>query len=207
MRFSFLTLVLIGLIALTACGGEPDVVAMDRRYLTSEQLDQQAAKLKDKTDGEVLDTYEWADGENRLVTLLSRERDTEGYEGIFLHHYQLGKQGPLLLWTYQDSITCLGANAGEKVLRRTQYWSLTPLPNSAPKLLPVMTVRNSSYATTSNVFPGKRMNRPVPWSLSTLPPAPPASASTGRPTNLLRLWPNGLNASGPSGKVRNANKI
>ena len=59
MHYSAFTLLLIALIALTACGGEPETVLMDSRYLTTEQLDQQASDLQAKATGEVLDTYTW----------------------------------------------------------------------------------------------------------------------------------------------------
>ena len=130
MRFSFFSLTFIGLIALTACGGEPDVVLMDRRYLTAEQLDQQAEDLLANAAGEVLDTYGWEDGEHKVLTLLSRDRDAEGYEGIFLRHYQLGDQGAQLLWTYQDSISCMGAAAGAgEALKKAKN-----VTNSSPSL-------------------------------------------------------------------------
>ncbi len=125
MHYSAFTLLLIALIALTACGGEPETVLMDRRFLTTEQLDQQADDLRAKATGEVLDTYTWENGEHKVLTLLSRDRDTEGYEGVFLRHYQLGIQGPQLLWTYQDSIACGGAAAGAKLMT-----------NSSPALRP-----------------------------------------------------------------------
>lgn len=112
MRFSFFTLLLIGLVGLTACGGEPEPVLMDRRFLTAEQLDRQADALRAQATGEVLDAYTWTDDAHRVTTILSRDRDADGYEGIFLRHYQLGNEGPQLLWTYQDSIACKGAAAG-----------------------------------------------------------------------------------------------
>jgi len=125
MRFSCFTLFLIGLVALTACGGEPDAVLMDRRYLTSDQLDQQAVALRNNAEGVVLDYYEWTAGEHRLLTLLSRDRDAEGFQGIFLRHYQLGDRGAELKWTYQDSLACLGAAAGAEMVT-----------NSSPGLRP-----------------------------------------------------------------------
>jgi len=125
MHYSAFTLLLIALIALTACGGEPETVLMDRRYLTTEQLDQQADDLRARATGEILDTYAWENGEHKVLTLLSRDRDAEGYEGIFLRHYQLDDQGPKLLWTYQDSIACEGATAGAKLMT-----------NSSPALRP-----------------------------------------------------------------------
>lgn len=125
MHFSCSSLLLIGLVALTACGGEPDAPLMDRRFLTVAQLDQQAEDIRARATGELLDTHEWTDGEHRVLTLLARDRDAEGYEGIFLRHFQLGQQGPQLLWTYQDSISCAGAAAGAKLVA-----------NSSPVLRP-----------------------------------------------------------------------
>lgn len=125
MRFSFLSLLLIGLVALTACGGEPENILMDRRFLTAEQLDQQAKELRARASGEVLDAYEWTDGEHRVMTLLSRDRDADGYEGVFLRHYRLGDQGAQLMWTYQDSLACVGAAAGAETVS-----------NSSPELRP-----------------------------------------------------------------------
>jgi hypothetical protein len=125
MRFSLFTLFLLGLVALTACGGEPEPVLMDRRFLTAAQLDQQAAALRAAATGEVLDAHQWTDGAHRVLTLLARDRDADGYEGVFLRHYQLTDEGPQLLWTYQDTISCRGADAGAKLVT-----------NSSPALRP-----------------------------------------------------------------------
>ena len=100
------------MIALTACGGEPEQVKMDRRFLTGTSLEQQLDELRGAVAGEVLDEHMWVDGEDKVFTLLTREYDeAENYTGIFLRHYQVGEQNPTLRWTYQDSISCGGSGA------------------------------------------------------------------------------------------------
>lgn len=100
------------MIALTACGGEPEQVKMDRRFLTGASLEQQLDELRGAVVGEVLDEHTWVDGEDKVFTLLTREHDdAENYTGIFLRHYEVGGQSPTLRWTYQDSISCGGSGA------------------------------------------------------------------------------------------------
>ncbi|MFK8164349.1 MAG: hypothetical protein AB8H12_18030 [Lewinella sp.] len=122
MKFRFSTLLFIALVALTACGGEPEQVKMDRRFLSEEMLEQQLEELQSDINGEVLDHYTWVDGEEKVFSMLSREYDGTGeYVGIFLRHYVVGHQVPKLLWTYQDSISCSksGAAAGAMLVEST----------------------------------------------------------------------------------------
>jgi hypothetical protein len=110
------------MIALTACGGEPEQVKMDRRFLTGTSLEQQLDELRGAIVGEVLDEHTWVDGEDKVFTLLTREHDdAENYTGIFLRHYEVGGQSPTLRWTYQDSISCggSGAAAGADLVENT----------------------------------------------------------------------------------------
>lgn len=112
MEFRFSTLLCVVMIALTACGGEPEQVKMDRRFLTGSSLEQQLNELREAVAGEVLDEYTWVDGEDKVFTLLTREHDAaDNYTGIFLRHYEVGGQNPTLRWTYQDSISCGGVGA------------------------------------------------------------------------------------------------
>jgi len=117
MNHHFPTLLLLLFVALTACGGEPDVVTLDRTYLNDEQLEEQLASLRAAINGEVLDEYIWTDGEEKVFTMLSQEREAgTGFAGIFLRHFRVGKSVvPDLLWTYQDSVSCTGGAAGAVV--------------------------------------------------------------------------------------------
>lgn len=100
------------MIALTACGGQPEQVKMDRRFLSGASLEQQLDELRGAVAGEVLDEYTWEDGEDKVFTILTREYDAaDDYTGIFLRHYEVGGQSSTLRWTYQDSISCGGAGA------------------------------------------------------------------------------------------------
>ncbi len=106
------------LVGLTACGGTPEQVQLDRRYLTEEQLETQLADIKAGITGEVLDEYLWAEGEEQVFTLLTREHDAaDNFVGIFLRHFRVGLQAPELRWTYQDSISCKGAVAGANLVK------------------------------------------------------------------------------------------
>lgn len=126
MRYHLTTLLFIVLVGLTACGGTPEQVNLDRRYLNESQLAHQLADIKADIAGVVLDEYVWISGENKVFTLLTREYDaTENYGGIFLRHFRVGEQSPELLWTYQDSISCTGAVAGANLVK-----------NQSPELRP-----------------------------------------------------------------------
>jgi len=110
MSFRTFGFLLIALVGLTACGGEPEGIAMDRRYLTGESLEDQLADLRAAVNGEVLDAHQWVQGEEDVYTLLSREADQGSYNGLYLRHYRVGRQAPELLWTYQDSVSCGATN-------------------------------------------------------------------------------------------------
>jgi hypothetical protein len=128
MEFRISTLLCIVMIALTACGGEPEQVKMDRRFLTESALEDQLDELRTAVNGEVLDQHTWVDGEEKVFSLLSREYDETGdYVGIFLRHYIVGVQSPKLLWTYQDSISCSGSGAAAGAML---------VENTSPKLRP-----------------------------------------------------------------------
>ncbi|MEM9258542.1 MAG: hypothetical protein AAGA62_02780 [Bacteroidota bacterium] len=114
MTFRLIAFFALSLVALSACGSSPDgTVVMDRRFFTDEQMSEQARELRDNQKGEVIDYHEWLDGEEMVVTILTREQDpTTNFSGIFLRHYQLGHPEPTLRWTYQDTLSCLQAAPG-----------------------------------------------------------------------------------------------
>lgn len=119
MDLRTLNLLIVILIGLSACGSDPEPVKMDRRYLAGEFLEQEKDRLLADVHGEVLDNHEWILGEQKVFTILSKEREpgTE-YAGIFLRQYDLSGQTAELMWTYQDSVSCQpnegagGADAG-----------------------------------------------------------------------------------------------
>lgn len=112
MNLRYLNLFFIALVALTACGSEPEPPRMDRRFLAGDYLEQEKTNLLANVDGEVLDQYEWTFGEQKVFTILSRERDPEtSFQGIYLRQYDLSGQHAALLWTYQDSLSCAAAGA------------------------------------------------------------------------------------------------
>lgn len=85
---------------------------MDRRFLAGDYLEQEKTNLLKGVNGEVLDQYEWAFGEQKVFTILSREQDPEtSFQGIYLRQYDLSGQHAALLWTYQDSLSCAAAGA------------------------------------------------------------------------------------------------
>ncbi|WP_020568914.1 hypothetical protein [Neolewinella persica] len=134
MEFRFSTLLCIAMIALTACAGEPEQVKMDRRFLTGESLEQQLAELREAINGEVLDEHIGAKGEDQVFSMLTREYDDSGdFVGIFLRHYEVGNINSKLLWTYQDSISCVGSGAvaGAALVK-----------NTSPELRPVAVLGN-----------------------------------------------------------------
>ena len=114
MNYHLPTLLFLLLIALTARGGEPGAVRLDRSYLNDEQLEEQLIGLRAAVNGEVLDEYVWTDGEEKVFTMLSREQEAgTDFAGIFLRHFRVGKSvAPDLLWMYQDSVSCSGGVAG-----------------------------------------------------------------------------------------------
>lgn len=112
MSFRAFGFLLIALVGLTACGGEPAGVNMDRRYLVGEDLNEQLASLRAAINGDVLEAHQWVQGDKDVYTLLSREVDAKTqFSGLYLRHYRVGEQSPELLWTYQDSVSC-GTSAG-----------------------------------------------------------------------------------------------
>ncbi|WP_273444471.1 hypothetical protein [Neolewinella agarilytica] len=112
MGFRAFGFLLIALVGLTACGGEPEGVNMDRRYLMGEDLNEQLASLRAAINGDVLEAHQWVQGDKDVYTLLSREVDAKTqFSGLYLRHYRVGEQSPELLWTYQDSVSC-GTSAG-----------------------------------------------------------------------------------------------
>ncbi len=126
MRYQLSTLLLLLFVGLTACGGAPEQVKLDRRFLSESVFQEQLAAIKAGVSGEVLDDYVWVNGEDKVFTLLTREFDaTDNFGGLFLRHYRVGLQTPELLWTYQDSISCLGAVAGANLVK-----------NQSPELRP-----------------------------------------------------------------------
>ena len=130
MSFRAFGFLLIALVGLTACGGEPAGVNMDRRYLMGEDLKEQLASLRAAINGDVLEAHQWVQGDKDVYTLLSREVDTKTqFSGLYLRHYRVGEQSPELLWTYQDSVSCgtpAGATAGAGVV----------ISHSSPELRP-----------------------------------------------------------------------
>ncbi|MEM6771678.1 MAG: hypothetical protein AAF597_13930, partial [Bacteroidota bacterium] len=119
MDLRFCNLLLIIMIALSACGAEPDPVKMDRRYLAGADLEQEKERLLASVTGEVLDQHEWVLGTQKVFTILSKEREGDtDFSGIFLRQYDLSGQTATLMWTYQDTVSCQrsgyrdGANAG-----------------------------------------------------------------------------------------------
>lgn len=128
MSFRAFGFLLIALVGLTACGGEPAGVNMDRRYLMGEDLNEQLASLRAAVNGDVLEAHQWVQGDKDVYTLLSREMDAKTqFSGLYLRHYRVGEQSPELLWTYQDSVSCgTGATAGARVV----------ISHSSPELRP-----------------------------------------------------------------------
>ncbi len=132
MDLRILNLFIVLLIGLSACGSEPEPVNMDRRFLTGNYLEEAKAKLIADIDGEVLDAHEWIMGEQKVFTVLSKEREPQtNFEGIYLRQYDLSGQFAELMWTYQDSVFCtanhLGAAAGAGLVT-----------NESPALRPVV---------------------------------------------------------------------
>lgn len=132
MTFRFLAFFALSLVALSACGGGPDEsVIMDRRFLTNAQMSEQVKELREQQKGEILDYYEWQDGEEMVVTILTREQDpTTKFSGVFLRHYQLGHTQPTLRWTYQDTLSCIQEEAGAAA-------GAVTVVNQSPRLEPV----------------------------------------------------------------------
>lgn len=139
MTFRLIALLAFALVALSACGSEPEqAVVMDRRFFTNEQMSQQASQLRAKQQGEVLDYHEWQNGEEMMITILSREEDpATHYSGIFLRHYQLGHPEPTLRWTYQDTLSCLRTEAGATA-------GAVAVANQSPRLKPMAITQKSA---------------------------------------------------------------
>ncbi|MEM1358750.1 MAG: hypothetical protein AAGF89_11140 [Bacteroidota bacterium] len=140
MIFRLIAFFALSLVALSACGSGPDgAIVMDRRFFTNEQMSEQAQELRENQPGEILDYYEWLDGEEMVMTILTREQDTEtNFSGIFLRHYQLGHPEPTLRWTYQDTLSCLQEKAGAAA-------GAVKVVNQSPRLEPRgITEKNAS---------------------------------------------------------------